>query len=107
MFICVFCMHEVADEDSVCCGTYKGITEVPDDGKPSVNYNYPNGKNITYLCTALVSDEGDECNAPNIGVDVDLERGDRTAYSDPTVLYGTHKCETCGHARDFEFSLGE
>jgi len=76
-----------------------------DIGEVTLNYIYAGGHNITFVCDG--EPEGELCGVVNENVDVDLERGTATAYSDYNTLYGRYECEVCGHEHDYQVSLGE
>jgi hypothetical protein len=109
MKICVFCMKDVSEEKGVCCGTYKGVEQKPELGEVIENYSYGNAGgtniNIHFACEWDEYGESEPCGAINLGVDVWMERGDRTAYSDPSILYGSYKCAECEHVYDYRVDI--
>ena len=105
MKICVFCMKDVAESVGVCCGTYKGVEQKPALGEVIENYTYIGGINISFACEWDEYGESEPCGAINLDVNVDLERGDRTAYSDPSILYGSYTCAECDHTYDYRVDL--
>ena len=105
MKICVFCMNDVAERNGSCCGTYKGIMDKPEPGELIVNYYYTTGQNVSFSCEWDNYGETEPCGAINLDVNIDLERGDRTAYSDPNILYGDYKCSECGHEYGYRLDI--